>query len=762
MLMHFLFKRFIILSILVVGFFSLNSNIQAQCPVPAYSAALWATYGIGTNVSQGGIIYTCIDLTGRWVAPPSAAWSAIADPCAAAPPSGFTNSASSIGCLSATLNGSISTGPVTERGFVWSTSNVNPTIADTKIIVGSGTGAYTNNFTGLTMGVTYYARAYGTNASGTAYGTAFSFITLTTCTAPALTTGATSGALCTNITLNGNVTSSGGEVLSAKGFIYSTTAADLNTFPATGSAVTSVNGSTAIGAYSNALTGLVADGVTTYYYKAYATNALGTTLGAVQSFTLPVCADPQITSVSFASTSCTVPIAYNLNGNLVSPGGYTVAERGFVYATTPNPTTANTKLVAGGTGTGAYTVSASGLTAATTYYARAYVLTTAGTVFYGSQLSFSACSKKWVSRSGSTTFDYYLGGVYQGTVAQATIPTTIAAGDSLVIEHNNCSFGNTDINATSTACTPNFDPTYNDPAWMQAANCTRFNLANIFGTVIVRSGGFMVNGTGMEVKSGGRLLVDGSGSANLTRLVSWGAVFNYGETRMLNNGRMDLNGSLNSSAGAIVTTAGIFKCCGSLQNYAPSCYNGSCLDQVISCADVLPVTWVSVSALISSGGNQVKWTTAREENNAYFVVWRSIDGKTWTSIGQAEGVGNSSGLINYQYFDFYKGAAYYRIQQVDKDGTSSYSPIARTSQGLELSAAVVSVNPNPGNGLFAVSISESVEGTYTVSDASGRQVASGSFELGSFSIDLRDAAYGMYVLSFPGQALPAQRLIVQP
>lgn len=575
-------------------------------------------------------------------------------------------------------------------------------------------------------------------------------------TTPLLTTSAPSIS-CSPISLSGNL--GGGGTITERGFVWNL--AGTPTVPADNEVIVS---GTALGAYTSSLSGLLAN--TTYHVRAYAISGGIAYYGNTQTFTTPLsfptCVLPQINSVSFAPTSCTSPIAYNLNGNLVSPGGYTVAERGFVYATTANPTTANTKLIAGGTGTGTYTVSASGLTAGTLYYARAYVLTTTGDVFYGAQLSFAACAKKWVSRSGSTTFDYYIGGVFQSTVAQATIPTTIAAGDSLVIEHNNCSFGNTDINTNTTACTGDFNSSYNDPAFMQAANCTRFGLTTIFGTVIVRSGGFMVNSGIIEVRSGARLLVDGSGSANPTRMVSWGAVSNFGETRMLNGGRLDLNGSLNSSAGAVVTTDGSFKCCGSLQNFAPSCYNGSCINQTISCASVLPVTWVSVSALTSSGGNQVKWSTAREENNAYFVVWRSTDGKTWSSVGQAEGVGNSSGLIHYQYFDSYKGAAYYRIQQVDKDGTSSNSPIARTSEGLELSSAFVTVNPNPGSGLFTVSISESIEGTYTISDATGRQVSSGSFELGAFTVDLRDAAFGMYVLSFPGQALPAQRLIVQP
>jgi hypothetical protein len=66
---------------------------------------------------------------------------------------------------------------VTERGVCYSTSP-NPTIANNTVLNGSGLGLYSCNLTGLT-GFLYYARAYATNNTGTAYGTEISFYTLT-------------------------------------------------------------------------------------------------------------------------------------------------------------------------------------------------------------------------------------------------------------------------------------------------------------------------------------------------------------------------------------------------------------------------------------------------------------------------------------------------------------------------------------------------------------------------------------------------------
>ena len=58
---------------------------------------------------------------------------------------------------------------VTERGVVFSTSQ-NPTVADSKVTSGSGTGAFTCNLTGLEEGKTYYVRAYAMNVVGIGYG----------------------------------------------------------------------------------------------------------------------------------------------------------------------------------------------------------------------------------------------------------------------------------------------------------------------------------------------------------------------------------------------------------------------------------------------------------------------------------------------------------------------------------------------------------------------------------------------------------------
>ena len=95
------------------------------------------------------------------------------------PPQVITTEIFDITSNSATSGGNVISyggSNVTARGVCWSTS-VNPTIADSHTIDGSGVGVYSSYLTGLISSTTYYVRAYATNSAGTAYGNQISFTT---------------------------------------------------------------------------------------------------------------------------------------------------------------------------------------------------------------------------------------------------------------------------------------------------------------------------------------------------------------------------------------------------------------------------------------------------------------------------------------------------------------------------------------------------------------------------------------------------------
>lgn len=165
---------------------------------------------------------------------------------------------------------------VTERGIVFSSVNTVPTLSDTKRTSGSGSGSYSLQINGLSSGQQYYVRAYAITTAGVSYGNVVSFRTLSI-PQNVLTTDVIINSSNFSATVYGSVGSDGGAVISSRGFVYSTTLAN----PVLGSAQSfSVSGT--VGSFSGTLSSIQPG--TTYYVRAYATNAYGTAYGIVKTF----------------------------------------------------------------------------------------------------------------------------------------------------------------------------------------------------------------------------------------------------------------------------------------------------------------------------------------------------------------------------------------------------------------------------------------------------------------------------------------------
>jgi hypothetical protein len=112
----------------------------------------------------------------------------------------------------------------------------------------------------------------------------------------------------------------------------------------------------------------------------------------------------------------------------------------------------------------------------------------------------------------------------------------------------------------------------------------------------------------------------------------------------------------------------------------------------------LPVTLVSFTAAVVNRMAHLDWATATEVNNAYFEVQRSRDGHLFEGVGRVQGRGTSAQGSSYRFTDaaLENGTTtYYRLRQVDADGSFRFSPVQTVTLGSENSLMQVSVAPNP-------------------------------------------------------------------
>lgn len=95
----------------------------------------------------------------------------------------------------------------------------------------------------------------------------------------------------------------------------------------------------------------------------------------------------------------------------------------------------------------------------------------------------------------------------------------------------------------------------------------------------------------------------------------------------------------------------------------------------------IPVELASFSASVNEGIVHLNWQTATETNNQGFYVESSLDTKTWNQNGFIAGAGTTTEMREYSYSVPFNGTRnlYFRLRQMDFDGTFNYSNIIEVS-----------------------------------------------------------------------------------
>jgi large repetitive protein len=144
----------------------------------------------------------------------------------------------------------------------------------------------------------------------------------------------------------------------------------------------------------------------------------------------------------------------------------------------------------------------------------------------------------------------------------------------------------------------------------------------------------------------------------------------------------------------------------------------------------LPVELISFTAKARRQDAVLNWATAQEQNSAYFVVERSFTGRDFEEIARRTAAGTTLNRHDYAAVDAnigrtHSGLVYYRLRQVDTDGTTSYSEIEVVSFAKAVattSPATVYPNPTVGDATLDLSAVATGPCVVTVFDAAGRAV----------------------------------------
>jgi hypothetical protein len=183
-----------------------------------------------------------------------------------------------------------------------------------------------------------------------------------------------------------------------------------------------------------------------------------------------------------------------------------------------------------------------------------------------------------------------------------------------------------------------------------------------------------------------------------------------------------------------------------------------------------PVVMIGFDVKKSFNGNSLVWKTASEHNSAYYIVQRSTDGINFEDIGRVAAAGNSSTTVSYNYTDnasANSGMIYYRLEQVDVDGTPHHSDIKSISNnGFFQNIHLYPVPVKKGQNASLEMISEANENILVeIYDNPGKVVSSGQYEVaeGTSTIELNTSilASGLYHLRITGSSSRTAKFVVE-
>jgi hypothetical protein len=159
-----------------------------------------------------------------------------------------------------------------------------------------------------------------------------------------------------------------------------------------------------------------------------------------------------------------------------------------------------------------------------------------------------------------------------------------------------------------------------------------------------------------------------------------GTTYNYSVSNSPSSGityNWDMGANANNATSTSATPSTSWSATGN-KNLSVTISNSTCVVTSLSAAvvvtGVLPVTFTNFTGIIKDNKAALTWSTSHEENNSYFVIEHSVNGRTYDSAGRVQAGANLTNTYSFTENNT-NAISYYRLKQVDINGTYIYSPV---------------------------------------------------------------------------------------
>lgn len=181
-----------------------------------------------------------------------------------------------------------------------------------------------------------------------------------------------------------------------------------------------------------------------------------------------------------------------------------------------------------------------------------------------------------------------------------------------------------------------------------------------------------------------------------------------------------------------------------------------------TCPNPLPVELIEFKAIAKESIVEISWITITEQNNDYFTIEKSKDDIHFIPLVDVDGKGNTTTLSYYSEIDDrpYQGVSYYRLKQIDFDGTTTITDIVPVKFGESKSFEIY---PNPATNYFFIHGKGIEKATISILNSIGQELKLLAQEEESIvKFDISDLKRGSYLIQIIHEdTIEVKKLIVQ-